>query len=210
MKNYLFFDATCSTCRVLASRIETEAKGKLEVVALRSAYANELLGKLFPNGWENKPYLVTVKQDRQTAEERVTYFSGLQMAFKLVSLIGIQGGWRVYWLARSYGVSANGKKATHTFQRRGALKTIAGIIVGLFVVKNVASPGEHAFADPTPCDCSCLGNVQEFVDCGTYCPSGCNCPCSAPVMGVYDEVCCNNTDVVCDRSAAIIGWSPCC
>lgn len=66
-----------------------------------------------------------------------------------------------------------------------------------------------AFAAVT-CDCSCLGDVAETYDCGTYCPSGCGCPCYAPLWAIYYEVCCENTSLNCDTSLAIVGEVQCC
>ena len=64
---------------------------------------------------------------------------------------------------------------------------------------------------PPDCDCSCLMNVRQEVDCDTYCPPGkCDCPCSAPIFGVYDEECCNYPGTYCDTSMERIGYSPCC
>lgn len=55
----LLYDAMCGMCRTLAYKFRESAKEDVEIVALSSPKAEQILGEFYPNGWEHDYYLVS-------------------------------------------------------------------------------------------------------------------------------------------------------
>jgi len=143
MRRYLLFDAGCSICNQLARAIEEAAGGKLEAVSLREQRAMKWLDQVYPAGWEHQPYLVTVEG------ERVQAYAGTGMALQLGWLLGPRQGWRVWSLARRYGVvlPAGGEFSA---ERRGFLKRAGLFVAGLFFFPRLGSAGGPGQAQGRP------------------------------------------------------------
>ena len=99
MARYLLFDAGCAVCNQSAKAIGEAAAGKLEAVSIRDPQARGWLDQAYPDGWEHRPYLGTLEG------EQVRASSGTGMALRLARLLGPGQAWRVWNLARRYGVA---------------------------------------------------------------------------------------------------------
>jgi uncharacterized repeat protein (TIGR03803 family) len=129
MKRYLVFDAGCVACSYLARDIERLANGRLEVINLTAWATRELLSQVFPDGWQEQPYLLTVDQGRVSAA------SGNELALKLLLLLGPQKAWRVLMLAERYGVELPFGGGDFSVQRRRLLQLAAMFSGGLIATR---------------------------------------------------------------------------
>jgi len=132
MKRYLLFDAGCAVCNQIAQAIEEAASGKLQVVSLRDPQAVQWLEQVYPEGWAYRPYLVVVEGDRVRA------YAGPGMAMRLGWLLGPRKAWRVWSLARRYGVMLP-PGGEYSAERRGFLKRATLFVVGLFFFPRLGS-----------------------------------------------------------------------
>jgi hypothetical protein len=129
MKRYLIFDSGCSTCSSLAQSIEKAAAEKLDLIGVTSERAKELLDSEFPNGWKYQPYLVSVSK-----EGKVSVLTGRKMALQLGMLLGLREGWRVYALAKKYGVKITSGRESYSFGKRKFLRNstiFGGALLGV-------------------------------------------------------------------------------
>jgi len=124
MKRYLLFDGGCAVCNQIAQAIEEAASGKLQVVSLRDPQAVQWLEQVYPEGWAHQPYLVTVDGDRVQA------YAGPGMAMRLGWLLGPRKAWRVWSLARRYGVMLP-PGGEYSAERRGFLKGVPVLMAAL-------------------------------------------------------------------------------
>jgi uncharacterized repeat protein (TIGR03803 family) len=129
MKRYLVFDAGCVACSALARDIERLVNGRLEVISLNAWATRELLSQVFPDGWQERPYLLTVDQGRVSAA------SGNELALKLLLLLGPQKAWRVLTLAERYGVELPFGGGDFSVQRRRLLQLAAMFSGGLIATR---------------------------------------------------------------------------
>lgn len=117
-KHYLLYDGACFKCVALAAKIAEQAESKITTLSLYSAEGQELLKQAMPDGWDHKPYLITV--DNIGGINAATDF---KMSLKLALLLGPVKGLRIYKLAQSMGVklipSANPNR--RTFLKRSGL-----------------------------------------------------------------------------------------
>jgi uncharacterized repeat protein (TIGR03803 family) len=129
MKRYLVFDAGCIACSALARDIERLANGRLEVISLNAWATRELLSQVFPDGWQEQPYLLTVDQGQVSAA------SGNELALKLLLLLGPQKAWRVLTWAERYGVELPFGGGDFSVQRRRLLQLAAMFSGGLIATR---------------------------------------------------------------------------
>jgi predicted DCC family thiol-disulfide oxidoreductase YuxK len=178
MKRYLVFDAHCSACNQVTETIKETAGDKLETISIHDPKARTLLDQVYPEGWEYAPYLVIVDHGRTQA------WMGWAMAWRLAWLFGPSKTWRVWTLARQYGIllplDVNVVRAPNASRRQFLKK---GLLVGLAaLVSNLLSLSffdQEAHAGSCGCIPSYCGCIQWGDTTGCTCYTGCH-PCSNP------------------------------
>lgn len=152
--------------------------------------------------------LLLVSEVLQRADTRILPLHFSAIGFVLLGLTVVLGMLSAFNSPSTRAVITHSIKrplegGRRQFLQKTGIVTVALLGLWLFDRQDVA------FAS-VGCDCSCLGDIVETYDCGTYCPSGCGCPCYAPLWAIYYEVCCENESIGCDTSLAIVGQVQCC
>lgn len=166
MRRYLIYDAGCSACERIAEEIGTITGSKLELISIWAPEATALLDEALPEGWGIAPYLVVSERGRVRA------WTGVAAAARLALLAGPRKVWRLWRVARRYGISLpiGARPATDQgVTRRSFLKLSAALATAL------AGLGLRPSAARAACDnpCGCV-NCYRVTICELL--TGCS-PC---------------------------------
>lgn len=98
MKRYLVFDSRCQVCTWMVEEVRRAVDGRLEAISLYDPHVRDLLDQVYPHGWKYAPFLMTVE------DGRVRAWAGAGAALRLGLLMGPRRAWRVWAVARRYGI----------------------------------------------------------------------------------------------------------
>jgi hypothetical protein len=189
-QTYLLFDGGCSKCSKIADEVQAAVGHKLAVVSLRSEQAQELLHKVFPDGYEYVPYLVVVDG------ERIQAWSGYQIGLRFTMLFGPVKAWKIYCIAQSHQVSLMAKDSPFSLlptSRRRFLKLGVGAVAVAVAGVNAQSVQSAGICGDEH-DCNCY-RVDRIVGSCTTCTSNCNAcppiPCKVVQTTSYTLSCCS-------------------
>lgn len=129
-RRYLLFDAGCSVCTNLATKIEQASGGSLMARNLRDSDVMTLLNKARSN-WKWEPALLEVDG------EHIELFTGLAMRARLALVLGPKRTWQVMRVVANTVASTTKDTPRRAFIRQGAM-AIAGTFLGASSLGSIA------------------------------------------------------------------------
>jgi hypothetical protein len=173
----LVFDAECVQCSRVARAVRESARKPIEILSIRDHRASELLGEIYPSGWEFRPYLIC------SGNEGLRAFHGIRLGWELLFLVGLRGSLHVWSALRG---SSPQSPSTPASSGRRRFLVQAGLLVAALAAGIRLNARQVEAGCPVCCNDASYYYVQTIY-CYYYC--GGSYFTNAEEYDLYDNCC---------------------